>query len=80
MDVISSPQYEDFDITYHDKNRWAHLGLGYSLKNHGKDWSPYLRLDAIDPKWAKAVGAPVPEGDEEKVEDVRQDSMKPATA
>ncbi|KAF2421137.1 FAD/NAD(P)-binding domain-containing protein [Tothia fuscella] len=61
MDVIEDPRYEDFDITYHDKNRWAHLGLGYSLKNHGREWSPYLQLENIDPEWARAVGLPVQE-------------------
>jgi hypothetical protein len=60
MDIISTPRYEDFDITYHSKNPWAHLGMGYSLKNHTKDWSPYLQLENIDPKWMEAVGAPVP--------------------
>jgi hypothetical protein len=74
VDVISSPRYEDFEMSYHDKNPWAHLGLGYSMKNHGKEWSPYLSLDAIDPKWAKAVGAPVAEESEGKSESGRKDS------
>jgi hypothetical protein len=40
---------------------WAHLGMGYSLKNHNKDFSPYLEVKYVDPKWFEAVGAPVPE-------------------
>jgi hypothetical protein len=61
MDIITSPRYEDFDLTYHTKNLWAHLGMGYSVRNREKqDWSPYLGLQYCDPKWMKAVGAPVP--------------------
>lgn len=29
--VIEKPRYEDFNITYHTKNPWAHLGLGKRL-------------------------------------------------
>jgi hypothetical protein len=60
MDIITSPRYEDFEITYHNKNPWAFLGMGHSLKNRDKkDWSPYLALENCDPKWQAAVGAPV---------------------
>lgn len=56
--VISSPRYEDFEITYHHKNPWAMLGLGYVPENRvpGSDVSPYLKLENIDPKWLEAVG------------------------
>jgi hypothetical protein len=61
MDIISSPRYEDFDLTYHTKNPWAHLGMGYSIRNREKqDWSPYLALANCDPKWMEAVGVPMP--------------------
>jgi hypothetical protein len=39
---------------------WAHLGLGYSMKNHAGNLSPYIQVENIDPKWLKAVGSPVP--------------------
>lgn len=58
MDVISSPRYEDFEITYQHKNPWAHMGMGYTMANvkAGSDLSPYLQLENIDPKWLKAIG------------------------
>ncbi|PSN74052.1 FAD/NAD(P)-binding domain-containing protein [Corynespora cassiicola Philippines] len=58
MDVISSPRYEDFEITYQHKNPWAHIGMGYTTANvkAGSDLSPYLQLENIDPKWLKAIG------------------------
>lgn len=58
MDVIETPRYEDFELTYHDKNPWAHLVMGYSLDNHNGNFSPYLAEEFIDPKWLKAVGGP----------------------
>jgi hypothetical protein len=67
MDIIRSPRYEDFDLTYHNKNLWAHLGMGFSLGNREKqDWSPYLALENCDPKWMQAVGAPVPATSQKK--------------
>ena len=60
MDVIETPRYEDFDISYHDKNPWAHLGMGYSVDNYNGNFSPYLGEEFIDPKWLKAVGSPAP--------------------
>jgi len=59
VDVITDPRYEDFEIKYNNKNMWAMLGMGSSLSNVKKDFSPYLRLDQIDPKWLEAVGSPV---------------------
>jgi len=56
--VIGDPRYEDFEIKYHYKNPWAHLGLGYAMENRkteGGDWSPYLKMENIDPKWLEAV-------------------------
>ncbi|TKA72309.1 putative sterigmatocystin biosynthesis monooxygenase stcW [Cryomyces minteri] len=59
VQVVSSPRYEDFDITYHNKNQWAHLGLGWTVENRtqGMDSSPYISIDNIDPKWLEAVGS-----------------------
>lgn len=58
--VISTPRYEDFDIKYHDKNPWAHLGIGYTVENRlgigNADQSPYISLANVDPKWLEAVG------------------------
>lgn len=57
--VISSPRYEDFEITYNYKNPWAHLGMGWTVETRNPaahDVSPYLRVDAIDPLWEEAVG------------------------
>lgn len=58
VDVVTDPRYEDFEITYHNKNPWAMLGMGYSMKNHQKIFSQYLSLDQIDPKWLEACGCP----------------------
>jgi hypothetical protein len=60
VDVIETPRYEDFDLSYHDKNPWAHLGMGYSVNNYNGNFSPYLGKQFIDPKWLKAVGSPMP--------------------
>lgn len=60
MDVINTPRYEDFELSYHDKNPWAHLGIGYSVNNHNGNFSPYLAENFIDPKWQKAIGGPAP--------------------
>lgn len=58
-EVIETPRYEDFDIEYRNGNMWAHLGMGYAVRNvkEGSDLSPYLALENIDPKWLKAVGS-----------------------
>ncbi|EXJ69271.1 uncharacterized protein A1O5_07307 [Cladophialophora psammophila CBS 110553] len=38
MELISSPRYEDYDIKYHDMNRWAFLGNGWSTRDYdGRD-------------------------------------------
>jgi hypothetical protein len=39
---------------------WAFLGMGYSIKNHVGNLSPYLQVENIDPKWLEAMGSPVP--------------------
>lgn len=48
------------DIQYFDKNRWACLGMGWTVENRKgpgeADNSPYLNLNNIDPKWYQAVG------------------------
>ncbi|GAB7359378.1 hypothetical protein MBLNU230_g6029t1 [Neophaeotheca triangularis] len=58
--VIDKPRYEDFDIRYHDRNRWAHLGMGWTIENRlgpeKADCSPYINLLNIDPKWYDAIG------------------------
>lgn len=40
---------------------WAHLGMGYSMKNLNNNLSPYLQVENIDPLWLKSVGSPVPD-------------------
>ena len=57
--VIEHPRYEDFEIQYFNKNRWAHLGMGWTVQERkrkqgeqeGTDCSPYLNLNTLDPKW-----------------------------
>lgn len=39
---------------------WASLGMGRSMKQYTKNFSPYLHTDYIDPKWLDAMGTPVP--------------------
>jgi len=65
MDVIETPRYEDFEISYHDKNPFAHLGMGFSMNNYNGNFSPYLGLQHIDPKWQTAVGGPLPQQSEQ---------------
>jgi hypothetical protein len=75
MEAISSPRYEDFDITYlgaSAKNRWAFLGMGTtrSLVEKG-DVSPYLNVEEIDPDWMRHVGM-----DGKRVEDIKLQRLK----
>ncbi|KAK8153414.1 hypothetical protein BKA80DRAFT_210585 [Phyllosticta citrichinensis] len=59
MQTIASPRWEDFDIAYHFANPWAHLGMGWNREFKTSpvgDLAPYLRLDALDPAWVRAVG------------------------
>ncbi|KAJ9621048.1 hypothetical protein H2204_012029 [Knufia peltigerae] len=53
MQTIRSPRYEDYHITYHAKNQWAHLGLGFTMEDRDPEAStaPYLTADAIDDRW-----------------------------
>ncbi|KAH7381347.1 hypothetical protein DE146DRAFT_704940 [Phaeosphaeria sp. MPI-PUGE-AT-0046c] len=77
-EVIETPRYEDFDITYLHKNPWAHLGMGYAVCNANfpnSDVSPYLCLENIDPKWLKAVGY---EGPAFQVQETRDNKEMPA--
>ncbi|KLU81143.1 hypothetical protein MAPG_00238 [Magnaporthiopsis poae ATCC 64411] len=56
--VVETPRYEDFEIEYWAENRWAMLGMGFTMperKKEGADLSPYLKLENIDPKWLKEV-------------------------
>jgi len=71
-EVIETPRYEDFEIEYMHKNPWAHLGMGYAMRNKlfpEADVSPYLAVENIDPEWLKAVGY---EGAAGVVEQVRE--------
>ena len=75
MEAISSPRYEDFEITYlgaSAKNRWAFLGMGTtrSLVEKG-DVSPYLNVEEIDPEWMRVNGM-----DEKRVEDIKLQRLK----
>ena len=40
---------------------WAHLGMGYSMKNMNGNFAPYLQTRAIDPAWLQAIGSTVPD-------------------
>jgi len=55
--VISTPRYEDFEITYQTDNLWEHLGMGETLLDTtpGSDMSPYFQLENVDPKWWAAI-------------------------
>lgn len=63
--VIEQPRYEDFQIKYHNKNIWAHLGMGWTIENRltaaKADCSPYLNLRNLEPKWYAANGGNVDE-------------------
>jgi hypothetical protein len=77
-EIIETPRYEDFEISYLHKNPWAHLGMGYAICNvefPNSDVSPYLQLENIDPKWLKAIGY---EGPALEVEKVRDEKEAPA--
>lgn len=73
--VIAQPRYEDFDMEYHDKNRWACLGMGWTVENRKgaehADCSPYLSLKNVDPKWYEANG-----GDVDKLKEQVNESGK----
>ncbi|KAH8705823.1 hypothetical protein BGW36DRAFT_18418 [Talaromyces proteolyticus] len=53
MQTISSPRWEDYNITYHYENPWAHLGFGFTLEDRDPNAStaPYLTAEAIDDDW-----------------------------
>ena len=55
--AIKHPRYEDYEIQYLNENPWAILGNGFSRaeKTPQMDPTPFLRVDAIDPKWLKAM-------------------------
>lgn len=78
-EVIATPRYEDFDIEYQHKNRWAHLGMGYAVCNKKfpeTDVSPYLQVENIDPKWLEAIGY---KGPATQVEQIRQEKTHTET-
>ncbi|CAN9091603.1 unnamed protein product [Alternaria alternata] len=75
-EVIETPRYEDFDIQYMHKNPWAHLGMGYAMRNKQfpeADVSPYLQLENIDPQWLKAIGYEGAAGEVQKVRDQKDE-------
>ncbi|OCK73333.1 FAD/NAD-P-binding domain-containing protein [Lepidopterella palustris CBS 459.81] len=41
FELVETPRYEDYDITYRSRNMWAWLGNGFSLRD----------LDGRDPTW-----------------------------
>jgi hypothetical protein len=53
--VVKNPRYEDFEISYFEKNIWAYLGMGWTVQDRRgpkeADVSPHFCLDNIDPKW-----------------------------
>ncbi|CAH0044905.1 unnamed protein product [Clonostachys solani] len=63
-EAITKVRWEDMEIDYHEDNMWGLLGLGYTLSDRYQekyDLSPYVNLEAIDPKWLEAMGSPVKE-------------------
>ncbi|KAF2729694.1 FAD/NAD(P)-binding domain-containing protein [Polyplosphaeria fusca] len=58
IDVIREPRYEDFGIEYMHKNMWAHLGMGWDRSRlvEKPDFSPYIQLENLDPRWLEAIG------------------------
>jgi hypothetical protein len=77
-EIISTPRYEDFEISYLNKNPWAHIGMGYAQCNveyPNSDVCPYLSLENIDPKWLKAIGYG---GPALEVEKIREAKARPA--
>jgi hypothetical protein len=78
MEILKTPRYEDFEISYLNKNPWAHLGMGFAKCNvefPNADVSPYLALENIDPKWLKAIGY---EGPAVEVQKARDEKETPA--
>ncbi|KAJ4361135.1 uncharacterized protein N0V89_001704 [Didymosphaeria variabile] len=57
MESLKAPRWEDFDIRYWSKDRYACLGYGLvkGLKQPGSDLTYYLTPDKIDTKWLKSV-------------------------
>jgi hypothetical protein len=77
-ETIAAPRYEDFDISYLNKNPWAHLGMGFAQSNvdfPNSDVCPYLSLENIDPRWLKAIGY---EGPALQVEKAKEEKERPA--
>jgi hypothetical protein len=75
-EVIATPRYEDFEISYLHKNPWAHLGMGFAKCNIAypdADVSPYLALENIDPKWLKAMGYEGPALEVQKAKEEKED-------
>lgn len=65
-EAITNVRWEDMEIDYHEDNMWGLLGLGYTLSDRYTekyDLSPYVNLEAIDPKWLEAIGSPVKESE-----------------
>ncbi|KAF2812378.1 FAD/NAD-P-binding domain-containing protein [Mytilinidion resinicola] len=50
FELVSTPRYEDYEITYHGKNMWAWLGNGFSLRDvDGRDNTWYWgQVDGLD--------------------------------
>ena len=75
--VISTPRYEDFEISRFGPNPWAFLGMGWTVENRKgpkeADCSPYLSLRNLDEKWFGAIGGDV-EALRRQVEDVKREA------
>ena len=78
IEVVETPRYEDFHIEYQHTNPWAHLGMGFAMRNveyPKADVSPYLQLENIDPKWLKAIGYEGPALEVEKVKEGKEEPV-----
>ncbi|KAH7120227.1 hypothetical protein B0J13DRAFT_589679 [Dactylonectria estremocensis] len=53
--ALEEPRWEDMEIKYHGPNRFQYLGYGYAAvdlsTDPDADRSPYLNVDALDPRF-----------------------------
>ncbi|EAT77330.1 hypothetical protein SNOG_15397 [Parastagonospora nodorum SN15] len=77
-DVVSSPRWEDWEITYKNPhNMWAYLGLGFTKteRDPKADKAPYLTVDCLDPAFYNLASTPLFEGKPPTAEEARKRSL-----
>ncbi|KAH3940636.1 hypothetical protein HBH98_219190 [Parastagonospora nodorum] len=78
QDVVSSPRWEDWEITYKNPhNMWAYLGLGFTKteRDPKADKAPYLTVDCLDPAFYNLASTPLFEGKPPTAEEARKRSL-----